>query len=188
MPEKQFGPGVDPLAAVGIGIDQSLTGFALSIVETNNHANHDTRVFKSNHRGAERLGDITAWLHRRLRSVPQARIVDIAMEGTVRASMAASVLGELAGVTKLHLWDQFHGSHFRRPLLVPPMTLKKYVTGKGTAKKNEMLLAVYKEWGIEFNDDNAADAYGLALMAGTYHRTSGQLDILTKLDDPKYRD
>jgi hypothetical protein len=37
------------------------------------------------------------------------------------------------------------------------MTLKKYATGKGTAKKQEMLLQIYKRWGVEFNDDNAAD-------------------------------
>lgn len=188
MPEKQFGPGVSTNAHIGIGIDQSLTGFAVSFVETNAPFNHDTRVFKSNLRGVERLNDITSWLHRRLKAHPQPRIVDIAMEGTVRASMAASVLGELAGVTKMQLFADYSGSHFRRPLLIPPMTLKKYVTGKGTAKKNEMLLAVYKEWGIEFNDDNAADAYGLAMMAGNHHRTKMQLEILGKLDDPKYRD
>jgi hypothetical protein len=37
------------------------------------------------------------------------------------------------------------------------MTLKKYAAGKGTAKKQEMLLQIYKRWGLEFNDDNAAD-------------------------------
>jgi crossover junction endodeoxyribonuclease RuvC len=42
------------------------------------------------------------------------------------------------------------------------MTLKKYATGKGTSKKQEMLLQIYKRWGVEFNDDNAADSYALA--------------------------
>jgi Holliday junction resolvasome RuvABC endonuclease subunit len=188
MPEKQFGPGVDPLSAVAIGIDQSLTGFALSIVDLSDHRKHDTRVFKSAHRGAERLNDISRWLNRRLNTHLQVHIADIAMEGTVRASMAASVLGELAGVTKLQLWDRYRGSHFRRPLLVPPMTLKKFVTGVGNAKKNEMLLKTYQAWGIEFNDDNAADAYGLAMMAGGLAKTKVQKDILLKLQDEKYRD
>lgn len=49
--------------------------------------------------------------------------------------------------------------------IIAPGTLKKFVTGKGNAKKNLILLNVYKKWNIEFNDDNLADAYSLARMA-----------------------
>jgi crossover junction endodeoxyribonuclease RuvC len=49
--------------------------------------------------------------------------------------------------------------------IIPPTTLKKYITGKGNCKKNLMLLKVYKKFGIEFDDDNIADAYSLARMA-----------------------
>lgn len=49
--------------------------------------------------------------------------------------------------------------------IVPPNTLKKFVTGKGVAKKELMLLNVFKKWGVEFSDNNLADAYGLARMA-----------------------
>ena len=51
--------------------------------------------------------------------------------------------------------------------IIAPGTLKKFVCGKGKghAKKNLMLLKVYKNWGIEFDDDNLADAYSLARMA-----------------------
>lgn len=45
---------------------------------------------------------------------------------------------------------------------VPPTSLKKFVTGKGNAKKNLMLLSVYKRWDFDTEDDNEADAYGLA--------------------------
>jgi len=45
---------------------------------------------------------------------------------------------------------------------VPPTSLKKFVTGKGNVKKNLMLLAVYKRWDFDTEDDNEADAYGLA--------------------------
>jgi len=48
---------------------------------------------------------------------------------------------------------------------IPPGTLKKFITGKGNAKKNLMLLKVYKKFGIEFMDDNIADAYSLARLA-----------------------
>ena len=46
-----------------------------------------------------------------------------------------------------------------------PGTIKKFVTGDGRAKKDLMLLKVYKKWGVEFDDDNLADAYSLARIA-----------------------
>lgn len=49
--------------------------------------------------------------------------------------------------------------------VIAPGTLKKFVTGKGNAKKDLMLLKVYKRWGVEFEIDDLADAYGLARMA-----------------------
>ena len=49
--------------------------------------------------------------------------------------------------------------------VISPGTLKKFVTGNGHAKKDLMLLKVYKKWGVEFEIDDLADAYGLARMA-----------------------
>ena len=49
--------------------------------------------------------------------------------------------------------------------VIAPGTLKKFVTGKGNSKKELMLLKVYKKWGVEFEDHNLCDAYGLARMA-----------------------
>jgi crossover junction endodeoxyribonuclease RuvC len=45
--------------------------------------------------------------------------------------------------------------------LVKPTELKKFVTGKGNAKKDLMLLECYKKFGESFNDDNMCDAYCL---------------------------
>jgi len=49
--------------------------------------------------------------------------------------------------------------------IVPPTTLKKFITGKGQCKKNLMLLNVFKKFGETFDDDNLADAYSLARLA-----------------------
>lgn len=49
--------------------------------------------------------------------------------------------------------------------IITPSQLKKFVTGKGNCKKDLILLNVYKKWGVEFSDDNLADAYSLARMA-----------------------
>jgi crossover junction endodeoxyribonuclease RuvC len=51
--------------------------------------------------------------------------------------------------------------------IVPPKTLKVFIAGKGNGncKKNLILKEVYKKWGVDFTDDNLADAYGLARYA-----------------------
>lgn len=51
--------------------------------------------------------------------------------------------------------------------IIAPGTLKKFVAGegKGNCKKELILLKTYKKWGIEFDNNNLADAYGLARMA-----------------------
>lgn len=46
-----------------------------------------------------------------------------------------------------------------------PSQLKKFVTNVGNCKKNLMLKEVYKKWGVDFNDDNLADAYSLARLS-----------------------
>jgi len=49
--------------------------------------------------------------------------------------------------------------------IISPSTLKKFVTGVGNCKKEMILLKVYQKWGVEFSDNNLADAFGLAKMA-----------------------
>ena len=46
---------------------------------------------------------------------------------------------------------------------VPPSTLKKFATGRGNAKKSEMLATAIRKYGYEGHDDNEADALLLAL-------------------------
>ena len=58
--------------------------------------------------------------------------------------------------------------------IIAPTTLKKFVTGKGSAKKELMLLNVYKKWGMEFSDNNVADAYGLARMCLEEYRNESK--------------
>jgi crossover junction endodeoxyribonuclease RuvC len=44
---------------------------------------------------------------------------------------------------------------------VAPAQLKKFVLGKGNAKKDQVRLGVYKKWGFEHPSDNVVDAYAL---------------------------
>ena len=191
VPTKLFDGGLTKdQALVAIGIDQSLTGFALSAVSIAAPEKHITWVYKSPYFGIERLADIRQWLIDTFDYVSEDHgIVDIAMEGSVLASHAALVLGELAAVVKMAIYDYFgEDENCRYPLKVPPMTLKKYAAGKGNAKKQEMLMQIYKRWGIEFNDDNAADAYALGRLAGKTANDEIEKAVAKQIEDPKYRD
>lgn len=76
-------------------------------------------------------------------------------------------LAQICGLHYFIRWNLW--LHKYQVKVVPPKTLKKHITGTGNGKKNLMLLKVYKKWGIEFDDDNLADAYGLARMGYDEH-------------------
>lgn len=189
MPLKTINGGLTKNNPIYIGIDQSLTGFALTAINSTNPMEHMTWVYKSPYFGIERLVDIRTWLEEQFILLEKSgnTIEDIAMEGTVLASQAALVLGELSATVRLTIYDYFDDAR-RFPLKVPPMTLKKYAAGKGNAKKQEMLLQIYKRWGVEFTDDNAADAYGLARLVGKNFINEVEKAVVEQMQDSKYRD
>jgi crossover junction endodeoxyribonuclease RuvC len=49
--------------------------------------------------------------------------------------------------------------------IVSPTVIKKFITGTGNAKKELMLLKVYKKFGEEFQDNNICDAFCLGKLA-----------------------
>lgn len=61
---------------------------------------------------------------------------------------------------------------------VPPTTLKKFATGKGNVKKDQIPVPVYKRWGFEHKSDNVIDAFVLAQIARS---------LKTKVDLTKYQ-
>ena len=189
MPTKVIDGGLNVAGPVTVGIDQSLTGFALTALSLDDPKKHITWVYKSPYFGIERLVDIRQWLVDHLEYLEEhdLEVADLAMEGTVLASQAALVLGELSATVRLAIYDLYE-DHRRYPLKVPPMTLKKYASGKGNAKKQEMLLQIYKRWGVEFNDDNAADSYALARLVGKFSINEVEKAVAVQMSDPKYRD
>lgn len=188
MPTKTFDGDLEDHKLVSVGIDQSLTGFAFTALQVDNSSKYHTWVYKSPYFGVERLIDIRQFLFDHLDYVSEKHeIQKVAMEGTVLASHSALVLGELSALVKTTIYDYFDDDT-RFPTLVPPMTLKKYASGKGNAKKQEMLLQMYKRWGVEFNDDNAADSYALARLAAGIYNDKVEQAVVEQMQDPKYRD
>lgn len=75
---------------------------------------------------------------------------------------AALMLAELHGAVKVALRNR----GIKQPYYVAPMTLKKFTTGSGKAEKGAVQLAIARKWGIEIQNNDLADGYALARMAG----------------------
>lgn len=144
------------------GLDQSYTGFGFSIDGESKKRSFPTSRYDSD---THRLAAIEDWLTGWLKIHKNAGLDLVVMEGYANgAKFGREIAGELGGVVKtavLYVTGE-------PPLIVPPTSLKKFVTGKGNAKKNEMLLGVYKQWGVSFSDDNQADAYALEKFGHAY--------------------
>jgi len=108
--------------------------------------------------GTQRL----AWIRDSVCSeIHSAEAELVVIEGYSYASQhQAHQLGELGGVIRLALHDDCI------PLVVvQPSALKRFATGKGNAKKEDMLVAAVKRLGYQGSDHNEADALFLLHMA-----------------------
>lgn len=169
-----------------IGIDQSYSGFAITSIIADGR--FYTEVYEGPGRGVDRLSAIA--LHLSKYCEYSEHVKNVAMEGYSYGAQMAHMAGELGGMVKLELKHWFYNEpNAAYPLIIPPSVLKKYVTGKGTGvQKNQILLNVYKKWGVEFNDDNAADSYSLARLAAGMAETAYEKAIIKQVLDVKYRE
>jgi Holliday junction resolvasome RuvABC endonuclease subunit len=85
----------------------------------------------------------------------------VLIEGLAFMARNTTALVQLAGLNYLMriLLDEFEWPF----VIVAPSSLKKFITQKGNADKNVMMMTVYKDYGHEFMDDNVCDGYSLAV-------------------------
>ncbi|MDB4989910.1 MAG: NoPhNBR1 gp65 [Myxococcaceae bacterium] len=98
------------------------------------------------------------------------------------AKCSREALGELGGVYRILAYESGWTI-----VVVPPSTLKLYVTGKGTAPKELMMLEVFKRWAYSAPDNNAADAHALMRLGVDYLSDRAGLtkrvqEVVTKLE------
>ena len=153
---------------VVVGIDASLTNFGLSVLDPAT-LQHATMLFKPKLTGPARLNEIYEFVGRAVRRIDDLRGIEhITLENYamgIRGGRTFSI-GEGGGAVKLALIHELGvDEQVAYPTLVTPGAVKKFATSRGDAKKNEMLLGVYRKWGVEFSDDNQADAFALAKVA-----------------------
>lgn len=174
-----------------IGIDQSYSGFALSAYAPSiKDVSHDylwkypSEKFGS---GVDRLNKIATDIQLTLNQLRNRGLepVHVCIEGyAAERKFGREQSGELGATVKLALQAALPYP-VGYPTIVPPKSLKKFVTGSGTAAKDNMLLGVYKKWHQEFRDNNQADAYSLARLAEAIHTGDTQFayerEVIAKL-------
>lgn len=118
-------------------------------------------------KGVQRLSFIESVV---LNLLEESNASNLIMEGYAMGARGRVFnLGELGGVIKL--------AAFMKDipvLIVPPMTLKKWVTGKGNASKDQMLAAVKSKWYKEVESDDVADAVALYYFGEFYYEQEGK--------------
>lgn len=143
------------------GIDQSLSGTGLVVIDQKHNIVAQKLIASDPKRDiAERIFNIYNNIVAGLLPYNEG-LARIGMEGLSTGKLSRS-LTDLAGLYHYIRVEFMTCGLLPLTTIVSPGEIKKFVTGKGNAKKDLMLLKVYKKWGEEFDDDNLCDAYCLA--------------------------
>jgi Holliday junction resolvasome RuvABC endonuclease subunit len=158
-----------------VGIDASLTGYGVVLWWPSGGAHREVLISTkaAGDSYAARLVQIRD-TGAGLRMPEKEHIRLICMERPAYAASGAFTGGLVHAATAFALADVFGlDTPLVAPVLVASNTLKKFVTGRGVGQKQLMVKYVYTKWGFDTDDDNLADAYGLArLAAAVASRTS----------------
>jgi crossover junction endodeoxyribonuclease RuvC len=142
-----------------LGIDPS-TRMGLVVIDYDEHLSRIKTVYKTEYRSKrfemERLGDIGEAV---IKTCEKYHPQLIGVEGySFGSKFNHEIMYSVGTVIRYFLWQSEYAYR-----IIPPTTLKKFVTGKGNSKKDLMMLGVYKTWGFDTQNDNVADAYALAM-------------------------
>lgn len=142
---------------VWVGLDLSLTGTGLIFLNESGDIINQ-KLIKTTPKDTIEVRILQILKNIRL-ALKQKDIIQINMEGLSFGSRGQAML-ELAGL-HYHIKIYFFRKNYKYQT-IPPTTLKKHISGKGNSKKELMLMKIYKKYGIEFSDNNLADAFALA--------------------------
>ena len=172
--------------SVFVGVDQALRKLGVAVIVDGQMAVLTAPQTPEKLKGAPRL----AWLSATLRSIlkPYTHADATALEGQSFGSISREgALGEISGVVQVVLLELYK----EPPLVVPPTTLKRFVTGSGNATKKIMRRATMQYWGLDIPNDDCCDAHGLARFAEAHYTSSArlkhQVDVIRKFNNPKRR-
>lgn len=164
-----------------LGLDQSLSSAGVVVLNDEGRVLFQGLIEPGKRRGAERL----AYEFDEFSKIIEEWKPDFAaMEGYSYGSTGRLFeLGECGGTLKLCMYK--HQLPF---IIVPPTTLKKFVTGNGGSNKDAMARWTKTKWQIEINQEDVCDAYGLARVAREYKQTTTcnrtELEVIKSLRAP----
>lgn len=153
-----------------MGIDPSYSAFA--IVRVHDDGTHHAQVLdfspKMAGQGSQRLDMVFRVLQEKFETVYTCFDVKaVALEGyAMGAKFGREMAGEIGGLTRILVMRELK----RQALIVPPTSLKKFVTNSGKATKDDMIRMVDSKWAVHFKSHDLADAFGLAQMAKASQR------------------
>lgn len=152
-----------------VGIDASLTSTGYSYTDANGEV-HTGRFIPKKMFGMERLEyirDAFQGLMSHSCLYQKGYPTLIAYEGYAMGRNTGGgrsfSMGELGGVLKL-----FAYSRGIDVLLVPPPSLKLFMTGKGNSDKEAVMRSVASVYGYNITQDDEADAFALMKMGEVY--------------------
>lgn len=107
----------------------------------------------------------------------------VAIEGFGFASQSGFLLGGIGWGIRM---DLFHRRI--KYIEVAPAALKKFVSGKGNMKKDELGIEIFQRWGFKHSSDNVRDAYVLAQIARAMHEPvkliAAQREVINVIKNP----
>jgi Holliday junction resolvasome RuvABC endonuclease subunit len=144
------------------GLDLSIRGTAIFIVDSAGTQVHRTEIKIKQNKGEERV----EFTRRRIITIRDTvietmklfKVTKIAVEGFSFGSRGQS-LADIFGLNWVVRIALFENSY--NYVDVSPKSLKAFVTGSGNADKAAMMQAIEYKYGMPFESDNEADAYGL---------------------------
>jgi len=178
-----------------VGIDPSYSGFGITILDED--GSHETHVWDFSARTCKGSGSNQLYaVYRKLAeylvfAAEPEQYAHVGLEGyAFNAKRGVAKSGELGGVVKVVLMLVMP-MPVCYPTIIAPPQVKRYASGEGDAAKDNMLLYVYKQWGVEFDHipprlrNNAADSYAIARMVmdleGGTAEHQYQRDVIAKL-------
>jgi Holliday junction resolvasome RuvABC endonuclease subunit len=155
-----------------IGFDPSLTSYGLSDGERHVRIKTTPVMGSTYHRVQHIFAEINGFVG----TVPADSFLFVVEGPSYGSAMMAGASAQFDAGYLMCRFDQLARQYGATPHVIQPTTLKKFVTGRGNAKKAEMPLAVFKKWKMEFADDPGGDklhAYclfrlGEAMLAGKF--------------------
>lgn len=150
-----------------LGVDPSLTATGLALVGQGRVIR--TGRIQTKNKGHERVDQILFGIHSWVIEGYEQGAGDVVvgiedMALGAKGAAVAQIFGLWHTITqKLHEWEVPYR-------VVPIGTLKKYVTGNGSAGKDEMVAATVRRFpGLDIINNNEVDALGLARVVSRIH-------------------